>query len=58
MKVEPAVLMIELIAAFGKPQAILSKEALAERDANRTGNFIELSTRGKSSSGKSQDSRT
>jgi hypothetical protein len=50
--------MIELIAAFGKPQAILSKEALAERDANRTGNFIELSTRGKSSSGKSKDSRT
>lgn len=56
LKVEHAVLMIELIAAFGKPQAILSEEALSERDANRNGNVIDLSTTGKSSSGKSQDS--
>jgi len=55
LKVEPTTLLIELIAAFGKPQAMLSKEALAERNANRTGDLIELSTRGKSSSGRSID---
>ncbi|KAB5553301.1 hypothetical protein DKX38_010612 [Salix brachista] len=55
LKVEHAVLMIELIAAFGKPQAILSEEALSERDANRTGNVIDLSTTGKSSSERGKD---
>ncbi|KAI9393540.1 hypothetical protein POPTR_006G248500v4 [Populus trichocarpa] len=51
-------LALKYLNPFGKPQAILSKEALAERDANRTGNFIELSTRGKSSSERGKDSKT
>ena len=38
-------------AAFGKPQAILSKETLAERVASTKGELIELSSRGKNSSG-------
>ncbi|XP_011019747.1 PREDICTED: pleiotropic drug resistance protein 1-like [Populus euphratica] len=50
-------LALKYLNPFGKPQAILSKEALAERDANRTGNFIELSTRGKSSSERGKDSK-
>ncbi|KAL9400281.1 hypothetical protein Peur_009242 [Populus x canadensis] len=51
-------LALKYLNPFGKPQAILSKEALAERDANRTENFIELSTRGKSSSERGKDSKT
>ncbi|KAG5244333.1 pleiotropic drug resistance protein [Salix suchowensis] len=42
---------LKYLNPFGKPQAILSEEALSERDANRTGNVIDLSTTGKSSSG-------
>lgn len=41
-------LMLELVAAFGKPQATLSKEVLAEQNANRTGEFSKSSTSGKS----------
>lgn len=55
LKLGANVLIIELIAAFGKSQPILSKEALAEKNANRTGDFIELSRSGKSSLGASQD---
>lgn len=38
-------------AAFGKTKAVLSKEALDEKDANKTGEFIELSSTGNSSIG-------
>lgn len=44
-------------AAFGKPQAVISKEALAEKNANRTGESIELPSRGKSSSGGTSSSK-
>ena len=37
-------------AALGKPQAILSEEALEEKKANITGQAIELSSRGRRSS--------
>ncbi|XAR69346.1 Sulfate-transporting ATPase [Bertholletia excelsa] len=37
---------------FGKPQAVLSEETLAERNACKTGESIELSSKGKSSSRK------
>ncbi|PPS17338.1 hypothetical protein GOBAR_AA03233 [Gossypium barbadense] len=35
---------------FGKPQAVISKETLAERIASKTGGNIELSSRGRDSS--------
>ncbi|PPD98815.1 hypothetical protein GOBAR_DD04152 [Gossypium barbadense] len=35
---------------FGKPQAVISKETLAERIASKTGENIELSSRGRDSS--------
>ncbi|XP_061952088.1 pleiotropic drug resistance protein 1-like [Populus nigra] len=50
-------LALKYLNPFGKPQAMLSKEALAERNANRTGELIELSTRGKSTSVRGIDSR-
>lgn len=36
--------MYNFAAAFGKPQAVISKEALAEKTANKTGEFVELSS--------------
>lgn len=39
-------------AAFGRPQAILSEETLAERNASKRGDPLELSFRRKSTSGK------
>ncbi|KAJ6373081.1 hypothetical protein OIU76_027422 [Salix suchowensis] len=50
-------LALKYLNPFGKPQAMLSKEALAEKNANRNGEVIELSTRGKSSSVRGNDSR-
>lgn len=47
--------MIERIAAFGRPQATISEEAYAEKTANETAEFIELSSKGESSLGGSQD---
>ena len=44
-------------AAFGKPQAILSEEALAERNASKTEELVELSSRGKRSLGESLHSQ-
>ena len=38
-------------AALGKPQAVLSKETLAEKAAARAGGNVELSSRGNISSG-------
>lgn len=46
-----------IFAAFGKPQAVLSKEALAEKLADKAGDSIELSSRGKNSSGGLKSSR-
>ncbi|XP_062163258.1 pleiotropic drug resistance protein 1-like isoform X3 [Alnus glutinosa] len=42
-------LALKYLNPFGKPQAVLSKETLAERNADRSRDFIELSSRGKSS---------
>ncbi|KAJ6434978.1 hypothetical protein OIU84_000261 [Salix udensis] len=50
-------LALKYLNPFGKPQAMLSKEALAEKNANKNGEVIELSTRGKSSSVRGNDSR-
>lgn len=38
-------------AALGKTKAVLSKEALAEKNANKTGEFTKLSSTGNSSIG-------
>jgi hypothetical protein len=37
-----------LRTALGKPQAVISEEALAQKNANRTGDEIAVSTRHKS----------
>lgn len=36
--------MINFVAAFDKPQAVISEETLAEKSACRRGNSIELSS--------------
>ncbi|XP_021608285.1 pleiotropic drug resistance protein 1 isoform X2 [Manihot esculenta] len=41
-------LALKYLDPFGKPQATLSKEVLAEQNANRTGEFSKSSTSGKS----------
>ncbi|KAK8707218.1 hypothetical protein V6N13_058281 [Hibiscus sabdariffa] len=41
----------EMRRAFGRPQAVISKETLAEKIASKTGQNIELSSRGRGSSG-------
>lgn len=48
---------LHFAAAFGKPQAVLSKETLAEKIASTKGEVIELSARGsqRSSSGEPQN---
>uniref|UniRef100_A0A2N9H7W4 ABC transporter domain-containing protein n=1 Tax=Fagus sylvatica TaxID=28930 RepID=A0A2N9H7W4_FAGSY len=38
-------LALKYLDPFGKPQAVISREALAETNANRTGEFIELPSR-------------
>ncbi|PQQ02524.1 hypothetical protein Pyn_24695 [Prunus yedoensis var. nudiflora] len=50
-------LALQYLDPFGKPQAILSKEALAEKTSHRTGDSIELSSRGKNSSDSRNESR-
>ncbi|CAL8996787.1 unnamed protein product [Prunus brigantina] len=50
-------LALQYLDPFGKPQAILSKEALAEKTSDRTGDSIELSSRGKNSSDSRNESR-
>ncbi|KAM5564596.1 pleiotropic drug resistance protein 1-like [Rosa sericea] len=37
---------LQYLDPFGKPQAVLSKESIAERNGNGTGEFIELLSRG------------
>ncbi|KAL5538716.1 hypothetical protein UlMin_043768 [Ulmus minor] len=44
-------LALRYLNPFGKPQAMLSEEALAEKNANRTGELIELSSTGRNSVG-------
>ncbi|XP_073124129.1 pleiotropic drug resistance protein 1-like [Henckelia pumila] len=44
-------LALTYLNPFGKPQAILSEEILAERNASKRGDPVELSSRGKSTSG-------
>ncbi|GAV70532.1 ABC_tran domain-containing protein/ABC2_membrane domain-containing protein/PDR_assoc domain-containing protein/AAA_25 domain-containing protein [Cephalotus follicularis] len=49
----------QFVAAFGKPQAVLIKEVLNEKNSNRTGEFIELSSRESRNEGhRSASSRT
>ncbi|KAF9617018.1 hypothetical protein IFM89_033088 [Coptis chinensis] len=43
---------------FGKPQAVLSEEIMNEQSVNRTGEVLEMSSRGKSSVGGGQSSRS
>lgn len=43
--------MNNFVAAYDKPQAVISEETLAEKSANRTGDSIELSLREKNSIG-------
>ncbi|XP_059461768.1 pleiotropic drug resistance protein 1-like [Corylus avellana] len=53
-------LALKYLDPFGKPQAVLSKEALAEKEANRSGpsrEFIELPSREKSFSDRGNESR-
>ncbi|XP_058002043.1 pleiotropic drug resistance protein 1 [Hevea brasiliensis] len=51
------ILALKNLDPFGKPQATLSKEALAEQNANRTGEFNKSSTSGKSSSERGNESQ-
>ncbi|KAK8683052.1 hypothetical protein V6N13_039122 [Hibiscus sabdariffa] len=44
----------EMRRAFGRPQAVISKETLAEKIASKTGQHIELSSRGRGSSGEEE----
>ncbi|KAK9946084.1 hypothetical protein M0R45_011563 [Rubus argutus] len=50
-------LALKYLDPFGKPQAVLSKEALAEKISASAGGNIELSSRGKNSSDSKNDSR-
>ncbi|XP_075488332.1 pleiotropic drug resistance protein 1-like [Primulina tabacum] len=45
-------LALTYLNPFGRPQAILSEETLAERNASKRGHSVELSSRRKSTSGK------
>nr|XP_011459223.1 PREDICTED: pleiotropic drug resistance protein 1-like [Fragaria vesca subsp. vesca] len=48
---------LQYLDPFGKPQAVLSKEALAEKTAATAGGNLELSSRGNNSSEAKNDSR-
>ncbi|MBA0727782.1 hypothetical protein Golax_000742 [Gossypium laxum] len=48
-------LALKYLDPFGKPQAVISKETLAGRIASKTGENIELSSRGRDSSGESRE---
>ncbi|KHN07106.1 Pleiotropic drug resistance protein 1 [Glycine soja] len=50
-------LALHYLDPFGKPQALISEEALAERNAGRNEHIIELSSRIKGSSDKGNESR-
>ncbi|GAV70531.1 ABC_tran domain-containing protein/ABC2_membrane domain-containing protein/PDR_assoc domain-containing protein, partial [Cephalotus follicularis] len=43
-------LALKYLDPFGKPQAVLTKDVLDDKNSNRIGEFIELSSRGKNSS--------
>ncbi|XP_043709771.1 pleiotropic drug resistance protein 1-like [Telopea speciosissima] len=48
-------LALSYLNPFEKPQAVLSEESLIEKNTNRTGESIELSSKGKSSIGRRED---
>ncbi|KAM1089332.1 hypothetical protein ACFX19_017321 [Malus domestica] len=50
-------LALKFLNPFGKPQAVLSKEALTEKLADKAGDSVELSSRGKNSSDSRNESR-
>ncbi|KAE8056422.1 hypothetical protein FH972_013197 [Carpinus fangiana] len=50
-------LALKYLDPFGKPQAVLSREALAEKEANRSEEFIELPSTEKSFSDRGNESR-
>ncbi|RXH92025.1 hypothetical protein DVH24_021048 [Malus domestica] len=50
-------LALKFLNPFEKPQAVLSKEALAEKLTDQTGDSVELSSRGKNSSDPRNESR-
>ncbi|XP_014502148.1 ABC transporter G family member 39 [Vigna radiata var. radiata] len=50
-------LALQYLDPFGKPQALISEEALAERNAGRKEHIIELSSRFKGSSDKGNENR-
>ncbi|TQD71630.1 hypothetical protein C1H46_042844 [Malus baccata] len=50
-------LALKFLNPFGKPQAVLSKEALAEKLTDKAGDSVELSSRGKNSSDSRNESR-
>ncbi|XP_039051271.1 pleiotropic drug resistance protein 1-like isoform X2 [Hibiscus syriacus] len=51
-------LSLKYLDPFGKPQAVISKETLDEKIANKAGQSIELSSRGRGSSERANSSRT
>ncbi|XP_022863103.1 pleiotropic drug resistance protein 1-like [Olea europaea var. sylvestris] len=51
------ILALTYLNPFGKPQAILSEETVAERNGSKRGETVELSSRRKSTSGREIDSR-
>ncbi|KAB1204550.1 Pleiotropic drug resistance protein 1 [Morella rubra] len=48
---------LKYLDPLGKSRAVLSREAFAEKNANRTGDFMELESRGKSSFERGNESR-
>ncbi|XP_022755319.1 ABC transporter G family member 39-like isoform X2 [Durio zibethinus] len=50
-------LALKYLDPFGKPQAVISKETLAEKIASKTGENVELSSRGRGSSERGNESR-
>ncbi|XP_042516397.1 pleiotropic drug resistance protein 1-like [Macadamia integrifolia] len=50
-----SILTLSYLNPFGKPQAVLSEESLIEKHANRTGESIELLSKGKSSIGRQEE---
>ncbi|XWS27183.1 hypothetical protein CRYUN_Cryun26dG0093100 [Craigia yunnanensis] len=51
-------LTLKYLDPFGKPQAVISQETLVEKIASKTGENVELSSRGKDSSERGNECRT
>ncbi|KAI4380936.1 hypothetical protein MLD38_007066 [Melastoma candidum] len=52
------IVALKFLEPFGKPQAMISKETLAERVASKNGEATELPTRGRTSSGENGSRRS